>query len=464
MLMTGWGRIFCLAFLCLPALGQTFHVTHRSTSGEGYLLLDQNLIVTYQVNASGLSDSVVPKLVPVNAGQASGLSATWLGTSATTNLSNLQFAIHLYDEVALCGEEVAFDLYFESPGFPNAIKATTAQSTLTRFSTSVGQGAVLDLLVSGTTEIWNPISGVSSESLYKRNIPPGTLEDPQNRIYLYTDYNLNGWDPDVAFIYMLFAISPDCYINFSDHVYGETRYVPEVFDATGSGDPVPINIDVLGGSGSSYTTPAINVFDVTSVRIPNCSNQAVPDVLDYTPNHNYELAYFYGGNLGVILRDYRLYLGRDSGCFPLSFSFGSAPSSNFSVVDFSTTQSGDLDGRLDVPSEWGSSTLLDADFRVSWFLRGDGYLFPLQGESRDLLLETSLPSTVRDGVYALEARVRNIDTDDIVSTSSAEIMVVGCLESGDLLAQLLQELVPNWPQADALLNAVGLVNRTCEPL
>jgi len=133
-------------------------------------------------------------------------------------------------------------------------------------------------------------------------------------------------------------------------------------------------------------------------------------------------------------------------------------------VNFSTTEAGDLDGQLDVPSEWGSSTLVDANFRVSWFLRGDGYLISLQGESRDLLLETMLPATVRDGVYALEARVRNIDTDDIVSTSSAEIMVVGCLESEDLLAQLLQELVPNWPQADALLNAVGLVNRTCAPL
>jgi hypothetical protein len=174
----------------------------------------------------------------------------------------------------------------------------------------------------------------------------------------------------------------------------------------------------------------------------------------------YDFAYYYTGSLGIILRDFRIYAGRDIGCFADIPAFGEAPGLSFRVQDYVVSEENEVEGRLIVPSEWGSSSQLSSGYRLQWFLVGEADLTPISEETRELSLDSLAPPTVREGVYAIEARVRHLATDSVVSVRGPELFVVGCLEFDDAVSQIRQECAISWP-TNSILGYIPLVNRVC---
>ena len=424
--MSFWVGAVLLSISGPIAFAQSFQVTGRTTpGGTNRLKLDESLVVTYQVNATGLTQPVVPVLVP-SAGHANSISTTWTGTSPTTNLSNLSFNIHLYDSTSLCGQDLPFSLIFFSTQFSGSRTATPQNPSLMQFETSAsGEVSLTHLISEVASTIPFPLpTGIRQFPMVGNVISNALLQDPNNRIYFYIDYNTMGFDMDEVFNFNAYPLNDNCPMEVGIDIFSspETYYVNgDITDRTGA-TPVPINPAPIGGAGENLGDEGINVFDITDINLNDGRCSGTPrDDIDYSsPPFNW--AYDYPSDFsGSIIRAIRLYLGTQGECSALVSNFGSPPGNNFHIEDFFFSSEGDVSGRLVVPSAWGSATTLNNNFRVQWFLRRDEEMIALGGESTSLSFNANSGSTISNPAgYYLEARVRETGSNARVSTTSGD--------------------------------------------
>ncbi|MDJ0840075.1 MAG: hypothetical protein QNK37_26420 [Acidobacteriota bacterium] len=424
-------------FAAVPmAWGQDYTVEGGTTSTGSFLLrLDETLTVTYNVDGPG--GVVVPVLVPKNAAQADSIVATWQGTAPTSNLSNLVFDIHLYDNPALCGQTFEFDLLFYSPGSDTPEKAQS--SSLLNFGTSSDGLITLDQVILEMIESPPfPLSGgIKSDPMRIRSHTFDDLEG--KRLYWYADWNLQGYyTPDnfgAVFLFFFWTLNANsCFFQLGSDL------IPNAPDLLVQGQVIDntvspsreIETHPLGGAGNFGTLgTGINVFDITDVTLANTncdlpgnSTPTVAEAIDFlSQGANWETTYWYSGGVSIILRNFRVYIGSEGGCTALVDNFDEPPTdSNFQIRNFELSSNGDISADLTVPSGWRQSVSeLKQNFEVQYFLRTDSSYRSLSAGSRDLTLSASSGEEILDPRdYYLEARIRRTDTGAEVSITNRE--------------------------------------------
>ncbi len=405
--------IFALPFLS----AQTFQVTDRSpAAGDAHLNLDATITVSYNVSASGLSGSVVPVLVPRNQALVGKVVATWTGVSPTSNLSNLTFKVHLYDDGTLCAQTVAFDLIFYSTSFEGGITATSSNTQLLDMEVRGTETTVTDYLSYTPGALPFPLSSASGSSFFliHRDLPQ-LLADPNYHIYFWADYNLVGASLAQQFNIFAYPLGGQCSLdgtsnlNYSMLVSGTVINQSGIFNS-------PVVLAPPGGGGSSNTLGSgVNIYDITYLDLtdPDC-----PDIRSiHYGSGAYALFWQYGG-FGAIVRAFGLFLGLPN-CKVFQANFGTPPGSNFRIDNFYLSSAGEVSADLAAPAAWLSGGQLGTDFRVQWFLRKDGKLVSLGSESRSLALDAIASEQITDPQkYWLEARVRRVSTGGVVNVTN----------------------------------------------
>jgi len=417
------------------ALAQTFTITGRSSStGNFQLRLDETLEVTYSVSATGLTQPVVPVLVPSIAGQADAINTTWTGSGATTSLSNLTFKIHLYDVPELCGQTFQFDLVFYSNQFAGPREAGTVTPSLLTFTTSADGIITLDKQLTGllAPPQYPLSSGIKSDPL--RIFPHTQTEIQNSRLYLYMDWNLQGYFNetggqtfDDAFVFWSYSLTEDCRFDIGFDLVPEIdeRFVQgQVIDNTVTGAPEQVDLAPLGGGGDTeFQGEGINVFDITDMNMANSSCGAtVQSSIDYSATQAlFEAAYFYTGNLGIILRDFRIYLGAEGGCTPLVDNFGTPPDfDDFHIENFALSSDGDIAFDMVVPAMIQTGSDLDGDYRVEYFLRTPTSYQSISGATQSLSLSTKIAGGIANPEETfVEARITHVPTGAMISTTNS---------------------------------------------
>jgi len=422
--------LIVLCFAATLALGQSAQITGRSTPNlDFHLRLDQSFEVTFNLSSSGLN-SVVPVLVATNAAQAAVVSTTWTGSSAVSNPSAVTFLIHLYDEPTLCGDSFNFNLQFRSDTNPT-VTANPINPNDLSFDTSASGVVVLEKRLAGLSEPLPTTSGgIKSFPVVSS---PHTQSDIDNsRIYWYADWNLNGYHEtsglfsfSTAFQFFFWSLSGTCYLNVGTDIitHPTSNISGEVIDVT-SGTPVTIELEPFGGGGiGEFPTVGVNVFDITDLSLGSCSGSVKDNIHYLSPGGPLELTYFLSGNLGIYLRNFRIYAGSEAGCTASGLGFGDPPSfSQFHFENFTMSSEGDVSASLVVPPAWRSSAdVLASGYTVQFYLRTDGSYLALGASGNSLNLATKIPGNITNPEdYFLEARVRRTTTEtNTVSTTSS---------------------------------------------
>ncbi len=445
-------RMFCagLFFLCPLLFGQTFQVTGRSvTGGDATLLLDQTRTITFQVQGTNVPNVVTPRLQVasgVSSTLANAVSVTWNSSAPIVNwgsgVQNITFFVHLYDQPGACAQNVDFDLFFESPQLANPVQASVVGQNL-RFGTSSNDVITLDQEISRINEQPDfPLDNGRHDYFLTVNpsITSAMLNDPNNRIYFYIDYHCRignqaqvvSTTPEIYFDFLLYFLSPNgpnvCRFNFLEDAINQNNIVDGmVVDTTAPGGPVSFQTARYGGDGNGpfdYRL-GVNLFDITDVDLFVCSGTPRQNIVNNF-GQLYECTISVDTDDGII-REVKLMLGRESGCFTTSNAFFSPPSFNdFRIDDVFISSIGDVQASLTVPSGaqgWrttAASTTLKSDYRVSWFLRRNDTVIALGGETQNLVLDTNTPVTINDpSGYYLEARIRHLPSNSWVSADSS---------------------------------------------
>lgn len=410
---------------CGGVFAQTFTVNSRSTPTGDTLRLDQSIDVVYNVTATGLTQAVIPVLRPVNSAFADKMSVTWLGTSATTSLSNLSFRIHSYDDDSLCAQTIDFELAFYSTQFSGERIATPATSALMQFITTGGGQINLTHLINETSTLPYPLTSRSASTHFLLNtgVSQSVIQDPNNRIYLWCDYNLNGAPWSQQFHYWLYALNANfCSLNAPTELENLLNVQGDVVDQTVSPAAV-VNQAPLGGAGTLPTLgEGINIFDITDIDpVDQDCVGTVRDSINYSSGI-FQLLWSYGG-FGMVVRRFALYVGTEGGCSAVTNIYGAPPSPDtFRIDDYTLDSYGNVSAALTVPSAWASGNTLNSDLRVSWYLRSNTSITALGGESQSLILQNVASGVDVDvpSNYYLEARIRQTSSNAMVSTDGRD--------------------------------------------
>lgn len=408
--------LFVLCSGLSPVLGQSFEIVDRTPdAGNAWLNLDASTLVTFEVVATGNEGLVVPKLVPVGP-FADSVVATWRGTQPTSNLSNLTFDVHLYNEPALCEGSISFELYFFSDSFGAPILATATNNSWLDLQVRDQNTTLTHEIVSTSPGLPWPLSG-SGQSTHFLNynvLSPDILLNPSNHIYFWSDYNLNGAQWNQQFLFFLYSLdNSGCALGTTTDLNFSQLVTSNVIDQTGS-VPEAVSLAPPGGAGvTSAIGQGINIFDVTDVdpADSDCAN-TVRESIAYQSGLA-QLVWSYAG-VGMVVRRFALYVGQPA-CQVLNNNFGTAPSGDFWIDEVFFSSAGEVSAHLNVPSSWGNSSQLNSNMRLQWYLRSDSRMVALGSETRNLNLNTVTDGNIDPGTYFLEARIRRTDSNAVVS-------------------------------------------------
>jgi len=287
-----WALFVCIGPL---AFGQTFTIVGRS--GATQLKLDETVQITFQVNASGLTQPVVPVLVSLDS--PGSIATTWTGTAPTSTTNSLSFYVHAYDDEGLCGQVIDFELRFYSNQFSGY--RTASGAGFLAYQTDSDGSVSLDYLVADMVVAPRyPLTGDTYTDLLRiHNFPQAVLDDPNTRVYWYVNWFLNGYvgapgsaKPfNGAFNFFVYYLNTNCYLrvdaDLMNRGVGSNHYLDyqtvEVIDRTNANNPVPVQMAPLGGTHTTQFGSDINIFDITDVRLsfPACGNQFPADVINY---------------------------------------------------------------------------------------------------------------------------------------------------------------------------------------
>ena len=450
------------SFLCVSILmasqlfSQSFQVTGRNTSSE-FLLSDQSLAITFTVTAQNLTTPVIPRLRPESQYE-SLISCTWTGTepiSPWAGTNDITFLIHLYGDADLCWQSVSFDLLFET-GF-GPVLATFA-GELDTLTIREPFTSLLDQVASENISPfpWPIPFGLLTHPLLHYDI--GNLDNPDIRVFLLMDYNLNGLIFSDAFESFFYSISGDCVLDINEDIFSNPAqlYLEDpIFDLTDPGLPVVITPAPLGGGGPlpGDVGQGINIFEITDINLTLCSGTPRQH-LNQTPG-TYSLSLINNGNNSII-RTMAIYIGRFDTCFTTADNFGPVPSESFRIRDFMISPLGEIYAQLVVPPTWQEDdTRLLSGFRLQWFLQAGTDLLQLGSETRDLILNHQLAQSVL-GEAQLEVRVKTVDDEHQVSQTSA------CLTQSEAIQAIwMDQTAGNWPGTSDILYYLQILARTC---
>lgn len=221
-------------------------------------------------------------------------------------------------------------------------------------------------------------------------------------------------------------------------------------------------VDDTGSSPVNMTTgplgDGVNLFDVTDISLSLCSNNNPGDVLS-----NAAGAYIL--QLGMTssisnVSGMRLYLGEAENCTANSFSFGTAPTtSQFFIDQFFLSSIGEVGAQLRVPSSWGSSTQLNNEFRLDWYLRRNDHIIQLVTNTRSLALNTNTTAALNitnPGDWYLEARILRVDTGSWTSTTSRDY-------NHDLTYEVVRNQVTYQRSEQNFVNGTSLADDFLDP-
>jgi len=152
-----------------------------------------------------------------------------------------------------------------------------------------------------------PLTGVSDSTHFLLTDP--TAFGPDDRLYFYADYNLQGYSFSEQFTFFAYQLdSLGCAIEAGSDLDSEPLVGVPVMDPGG----LEITQAARGGAGDWNTDLGINIWDLTSVDpIDSDCGPNVPDSVDYTPMGSpFILLWQYEG-WGAVVRDFRIYVGHE---------------------------------------------------------------------------------------------------------------------------------------------------------
>jgi hypothetical protein len=386
--------------------------------------------------------SIIPELVVTSPSLAPAISATWTGTSPITNWSSntsrqISFNVHQFEDVNVCGNVANLELRFH---YNNQVTAAgTNNPVFLTLSTATDNVVFLEKVLSETLD---PLAGEILETfailplkVFEATDPenPGQnlLDDPNIRIYFYIDFNAKFFPIYENFSTFLYQIKSGsfferCNVQLADpgDMYNTAPFIDGiVYDQTqptnpdGTRDPLQIaDFGFGGGDRVDDVGLGVNIFDITDVNLTLCNGTArelASDDLSQLYNLEYNLV-----NPGtMIMREIKLYLGRQGTCSALVENFGTTPGNNFRITNFFISSDGDISADLVVPSLWRNGSLqeLDSDFRVRWYLRQDDEIIDLGINDRNLALDVQAGAIFNPQDYFLEARITKVSNGSQVS-------------------------------------------------
>ena len=445
--------VFFLVFNSASYLtAQDFTITGRTPDLSQNLTVDATQTITFDVtgvNTAGFS--IIPELIISNQALAPAISATWTGTSPITGWANntsrqISFNVHQYEDVSACGSVTGLELRFHYNGQSKA--ATSNNPAFLNLSTATDNVVFLEKVLSETLD---PLEGELLETfailpmlVYPATDPENPnlnlLDDPSIRLYLYIDYSAKFFHLDKNFSTFLYQIKSGTFFErcnvqladprpITDQTFGDVFNTAPfidgiVFDKTKPSNPDgtrdPIQIADFGFGGGDRVDDfglGVNLFDITDVNLSLC--QGTPKTLaSDDPSFLYNLEYNLVNPGSMIMREIKLYMGRQGTCSALVENFGTTPGNNFRITNFFISSEGDVSADLLVPTAWRSGSTLSPGLTVRWYLRRDDTIIDLGVNTTSLSLDVQSIGIGNPQDYYLEARVTKASTSSQVSVNN----------------------------------------------
>ncbi len=155
-----------------------------------------------------------------------------------------------------------------------------------------------------------PLTSLSPSTHFLLTEPVPLAAD--ERLYFYADYNLAGYAFGDQFVFFAYALNSDyCALEAGSDLDSEPLLSVPVWDMTGAA-PVEIAQSIRGGEGDWNTDIAVNIWDITEIDPIDVDCAAtVRDSVDYTPQGQPIILLWQYGGWGVVVRDFRIYVGNE---------------------------------------------------------------------------------------------------------------------------------------------------------
>jgi hypothetical protein len=158
-----------------------------------------------------------------------------------------------------------------------------------------------------------PLSSVSPSTHYFA--PTTAKPGPNQRLYLYADYNMAGGPIGQQFTFLVFTLNRQgCGLDMAHDVKPDGLVTAPIVDMT-SGVPVAVETVPFGGAGKLPGEHGVNVWDITDLPLINqkCAPTAGASLDLSTPGPSQLFVYWQYGGFGAVVRTFSLYAGEVTG-------------------------------------------------------------------------------------------------------------------------------------------------------
>jgi len=445
-----WGSVL--------AFGQTFTVLDETTGLTFVDTLDGTTEFRFSVRLTSSSTltGVVPELVPpacaVQGGQPI-FNATFMGIvgGSSTNLAipswsnnqtrELIFRVHMFDNNVVCdgplacGGEFNFQLRFTHSGNPNSITASDPGDFLDINGPPTDGFRLVGTVSETLPEACKPYVGNNETLVVTFNsIPTSLLNDPEVRVFLGVDWNLN-----------INNIKPPLDFKFGvkNFYYPTGQDSSDIFilKATAEEDPripmvpedtiildennIPLPLGPLGGDGphNSFDDCNLSTWNFFDITNESPLSGGTPPIIDHLENPLSNRLTFSASVTFLSFRKAGIYLVKPSGCKE-EVAFG-APPTQIQFEEYHLLPGGVADVSLSLPASWTTAggSQLNSNYTIEWFYRNQGTLskatLPGGGSTNSRNLSTMLAIPFSDpSDFVVEARISRVGSNAIVSVQS----------------------------------------------
>ena len=440
------------------AFGQTFSVLDETTGRTFFDTLDGTTEFRFSVRLSSGStlSGVVPELVPPACATQSGqpiFNTTFMGQvgGSTTSLAiptwsnnqtkELIFRVHLFDNNVVCdgplacGGDFDFQLRFTHSNNSNPITASDPSNFLDITGPPTDGFQIVATVSETLPSACKPYIGNNESILVDYNgFPKSLLNDPEVKVFLGVDWNLNinNVSPPFSFAVGLknFFYPTGSAINDVVLLKGTSDTEPQlplIPEDTVILDPnnFPLTQGPLGGNGplngtNDCTVSTWNFFDITNI---SPLSGGAPPIIDHLEAIDTNRLTMSASLTQLNFRKAGIYLLKPSGCKE-GVAFG-APPTQIQFEEYHLLPGGIADVALSLPASWTTAggTQLNSNYTIQWFYRNQGALtratLPGGGSTNARNLSTMLSVPFSDpSDFIIEARISLVGSNAIVSVQS----------------------------------------------
>lgn len=453
-------------FFSSLAFSQTFTVLNETSGNSGISTIDGTTEFRFSVQLTGASGNltnVVPELVPPTCAQQGGqpiFNTTYMGivggsqsqlaipTWANNQTRQLIFRVHLFNNSVTCnsagscgGSDFDFQLRFTHANRTTPISATDPSRHLEIDSPRADGYRIVATVSETSPEDCDFYVGLALPSVNYSGVPGSLLNDPDIRVFIGIDWNLNinnNPNPNItfatgldSFLYPTGSGVNEFFRLKESNLNGGNPLAPFIPQDTVIRNQVgqQIPLGPLGGDGplqqqGDCTLQTWNFFDITDLRP---ETQAAPPIINHLNNPRAGLfentVRLNPANNGASFRKAGLYLVRPDGC-NANTAFGSPPT-QIQFEEYHLTANGQAQVRLSLPAAWTTAggTRLRNNFTLEWFFRNHRVLtkatLPGGGatNSRNLNTTLAIPFNAPSD-FVIEARIRHVSTNAMISFQS----------------------------------------------